>query len=756
MTNIAYFYEPQEGNYFLRAKSLLSGHNVAGVPIPKGIYLGPVVRKLVENNIKLVFFSSPTLLALLLDKVQVESKYMDSRKSEGEKYQPYWGSTFQCGDIEFCCMPSLESLYKRPYGEWLFRRYIDKMLQKDGAITSPTLDWELVDGNRYSWTEIKKKIEKFNSSLLVSVDIETAPFRVTEEFYNSKLGHGLVAKVKTKRKTDPVEYVLNYITCVGYCGLFQNEDGSFYSETIVIPMEGQTNYNFMREMNRTEAPKVMQNGKYDIAYFLKYDAPLHNWRYDTFGLMHSWLVELPRSLDFISSIALRNHMYWKDESNANLYLYNAKDCHATLWSCVYLLQTLPKYAKENFKENFLQIFPAVTCNMEGFAVDYSEFEHKKALREKEVQEYQEELDLIFGKGFNANSSKQVIKILQLFGMPGANSSDALAQKKFADLGTWQEVLIGKVQRYRKASKDLSTYYNFPFLGDRLLFDLDPFKTETCRYASKASSFWVGQQIQNFPEYSRSPYVADPGYTLSAADNAQSESRCTAYMSEDLTLMDAVETAPDFHRRNASLFFGIPEDKITDAIRKLSKRVNHGANYNMGPSKLVETMGTKNILAAGRLLDLPNTWGPLKLAEYLLGVFDKTYPDIRGKYYNEVIHEIKTTGMLVGATGWTRRTFLQPWDSKVHLNSAVAHGPQSLSVKIINRAFFAAWYKFQFKQELVRFKAQKHDEIIWQTLPENDWVAEEISKIMAEPTQVRGRTMVLPNDLHTGKRNWAEI
>ena len=198
--------------------------------------------------------------------------------------------------------------------------------------------------------------------------------------------------------------------------------------------------------------------------------------------------------------------------------------------------------------------------------------------------------------------------------------------------------------------------------------------------------------------------------MSEVDNSQSESRCTAYISEDLQLIDSVENSPDFHCQNASLFFGIPFDQLFDVgkmkvlrkdIRTVSKRVNHGANYNMGPDVLVDTMGTAEVLRAGRLLGLPRGWSPRKIAEHLLTCFHKAYPNIAGKYYKEAIAEVVKTGMLVGATGWTRRTFLQPLKSKLALNAVVAHAPQSLSVMLVNKAFFRVWKELQIKSNSQR-------------------------------------------------------
>lgn len=748
---VAYLYEGREANFFSMVHPLLQGHSFGGIPLPKEFTLFQTIATMQKNSIDVVLFSSPRFLKELLN-IQFQSKYNEKNK---DAYQPYWGSTWNVGGIVYMCMPSLETLHTRTWGKFIFKRFIDKIVNKTvGILTAPFI-WELIDASKNIGIDTLVKNELAEAKL-IAIDIETQPVRVTKEFAKSELGFGLVAEKYTKRKTDPIEYVMQEITCVGFCALFVDEKGNARSKSYVIPYKGWENYELIKALCGNAVPKTLQNGKYDIIHLITNNIAIENYRYDTYGMMHSWYAELPRTLDFIAAFTLRNTMYWKDESSSNLYEYNAKDTHATLWATVAMLAEMPDWAISNYGENFIQIFPCIVCSLEGFAVDFEEFDKRKTYFENEIETSLANAELVFGKGFNPNSSPQVKKILNYFGLPSAESSDKKNLQKFRDLNSFTDRLSSYVTSYRGASKVYSTYFRFPFLGNRWLFDLDPFGTETGRFASKSSSLWVGQQGQNFPMSARSPYISDKGYTLGGADNEQSESRCTAYISEDAALIDAVENAPDFHTRNASLFFGIPENEISKAIRNIGKRVNHGANYNMGEGVLVESMGSKMVFQAARILKLPQGWNLKQIAAHLLGSFDKTYPDIKGKYYPEVIEEIHRTSKLVGATGWTRYCFGNPAASKLQLNSYVAHAPQSLSVKIINRAFFKVWYKFQFKENIIRMKMQKHDEIIWQSLPENEWVGEEISKIMAEPTIVRGRSMVIPNEPEVGLRSWNQI
>src|SRR5712691_7906982 len=162
-------------------------------------------------------------------------------------------------------------------------------------------------------------------------------------------------------------------------------------------------------------------------------------------------------------------------------------------------------------------------------------------------------------------------------------------------------------------------------------------------------------------------------------NEQSESRCTAYLSGDKNLLSAVESPLDFHAINIERFFGVPYDQIISPtgeilnieLRNLSKRVNHGANYNMGAAMLLQTMGEANVDRAKILLHLPKHWNRIRVCEHLLELYDKAYPGVKTFWYNYIKEVVRSTHKLVSPLGWTRYCFGNPDKSKPELNALVA-------------------------------------------------------------------------------------
>lgn len=637
-------------------------------------------------------------------------------------------------------LPPLSHIWATNSGRFLIDHYLRKLAKPQEFLRVPPLVWFPVTVHE-NWQEAQ---EFLRDCELIAIDIETEQSQLC-------------------------------ITSVSYTGL-RRRDGECRSYVIDLRSVHGDELNFMftviRKLNSLPAPKIMQRGIYDCMYFCRFNSPVTNYIFDTYNFQHCMFPELKKELEFLAIMYTQNSRFWKEENTSDLLEYNAKDTHYTLWTWLGMMQYCKanrcQYALKNYLIEFKLVFPSLLCALEGFAIDHEE---QGRLRTKEVAreaKHHKSLEILTGlEGINPGSPKQMVQLMKAVGYRQAKSSDDKSLKAFAEDHPLYERLAGTITECRKARKAISNYYDFQQLHGRLLYELDPAGTETGRLASKKSAFWCGSQIQNQPAYCKSQYIPDSGYLLGCSDGSQAESRCTAYISEDRNLITAVETSPDFHCENASRFFGIPFEQLYDAvncvvlnkpIRILSKRVNHGANYNMGAYVLAETMGTENVFRAAHLLGLPSAWGKIKICEYLLSCFDKAYPVVRGDYYTNVVKEIEMTGKLVGATGWTRRTFLRPRKDKHDLNSAVAHPPQSLSVMKVNRAFFAAFKRqLETKSQQFRLKAQVHDEIVFQYKPEyGEVTAVFIKTAMEEPTKVNGRILVIPSEPKLGGKSWAEL
>ena len=429
-----------------------------------------------------------------------------------------------------------------------------------------------------------------------------------------------------------------------------------------------------------------------------------------------------------------------------------------------LILEVPDWALENYLQEFPLVFPCLHMEADGLSLDQQKFLAAKAEAEAKLEVQRKRLEAWFGESFNPGSPDQCKRLLKVLGMGDVESADAKAMNACAAVHPFNELIVSAILAYRKQAKLLSTYFVWEkFWNNRLYYKLNPAGTDTGRLASSESSFWTGLQAQNIPQGTavKGWIKADDGWLLAEGDYAQSEARCVGYLSGCTALIELVESDKDYHSWNASKFFGVPYEEVTKPLRNLSKRVNHGSNYSMGAAVLLETMGPKAVAEARILLKLPAKWTLIQVCQHLLRTYELTYPEVKKDWYDAVKREIKMTKKLVSALGWTRYFFADPTASKPAMNAAVAHGPQNLSVAIINRVLYKIWHSTVYGdlRGRVRLKAQIHDSIFYAY--KGDDVPEIMRERMKHPIPVTGvdgqtRTMLIPPDMNSGEIYWGAL
>lgn len=670
-------------------KPILAGHQVKLNDAPIST-ITEVALKARAYGASHVFFTNPNLLRKLLGRD-------DDKKAA--TLDDFAGSIIIRDGIEFLCLNPLEHLATTSTGKFLFSRYLTKFTEPNKWLPIPDLSWEVATPARFNYLHAQ-----FATADLIACDIETIP-------------------------TDLA------ITCSGYCGIwFDRGSNRVRLHVVVFPVKEPYDLAMVRKFNALPAPKIFQNGKYDNNYFLRWGAPVFNWKFDTAHLFHSWYSELPKRLDFITSFLLRKWEFWKDESSAPIhsreyYQYNAKDCYATALAFLAHIREAPSWALANYKMEFPLVFPCIQAELTGLKQHQGNFEALKTQVDGIIEGRRQKLDRMLGtKGFNPGSVPQVQRLFKVLGSgdvvkTGKNARDKVMFRH--PLNTLIIDLIGKDREDRKLQT--SYFKEGTTLNGRILYQLNPHGTDTGRLASQESHFWCGLQIQNMPVRRtdiiyKSTIMADPEFDMGEGDYEQAESRDTGYLSGDESLIQAVNSDKDFHGINASAFFGVPYEKIVDAfgnvidkeLRDLSKRTNHGANYNMGARMLLDTMGIKNVLRAQQLLKLPASWSLEKVCQHLLDVFAQTYKGVKGPWYDYIRYQVKIHKMLVGPTGWTRYCFGNPEKSKPDLNAYVAHPPQSLNAMTLNKAWIKVFTDVALREPRdFKLCAQIHDSILFQ-------------------------------------------
>lgn len=688
-----------------------------------------------------IFCTNPDFLELLL---KAQPDFIPPNNRRGLTLDDYQGSLLHTREgIPVVIANPLENLVTTKWAIPAAKRFLSKLTAPEKWFPQTAFTWELVTPQT-----VESLYQEFlEHSTLIAIDIETP-------------------------KPNP----LRTINCVGYAAYFPK---THTSKCIVIPYTDMFWVTWVKKFNQLPQPKIFQNGLYDNVYFMRFNSPVYNWLYDTQHLFHSWYSEYPKRLDFVTAYALRDVRYWKDDGKSgnlqDYYRYNAKDCWATLNAWMALVIECDSWALKNYTQEFPLVFPCITCELEGLRVDSERLEQVKKESEQEIQVREAAFRKMIGvPTFNVISPKQTKELFKALGVGHLPGTDAANMLKARAAHPLNERVLGELVDIRKEKKLLSTYFQSEkFWNNRCYYKLNPAGTDTGRLASSESSFWCGLQIQNMPRGDKVKQflIADPGWKLCEIDKEQAEARCVAYLAGEESLISLVESPKDYHSWNASQFFGVPYESIYDEatkkvlnrdLRDLSKRTNHGANYNMGPAVMLDTMGPKNVLKAKSLLKLPSSWSLKNVCKHLLDSYAKTYPGIKGRYYDSLKAEIVKTKKLVSPLGWTR-IFFGDITNKSHLNALVAHPSQNLSVAIINKEFYNIWHSQIYGElkGLIRLKAQIHDSILFQVREDKTELVKYIEeKYMRTTVKVIGadgvtRDMMIPSAISDCENRWSD-
>jgi len=524
------------------------------------------------------------------------------------------------------------------------------------------------------------------------------------------------------------------ITCIGYTGIrpdgtvrsfvipFYDEysaDGCFWQDEV----DHAIAHSACRDINESEILKVLQNGNYDASYFVRDWLGLNNYLLDTMLMWYALYMELPKALDFISSILLDSYQYWKDdikgqeekdEIQGNMeryWRYNALDTYYTLFNCLYLLRLMNvnPAMQTNYRDVFMRNASALRISLRGVKADMTRMaEHRNALKAEYDKQVKRLRYLVDDPEFNVNSPPQKVSLLyDVLGARPRNakgrvigkdsrvkpSSGAIALKAIKSEHPVFKYVITALESAMEPDKQMgnitgrwqedgSVKGGIKFFTDRFRTCYSAAGTTSTRFASKGSNFWDGTNAQNIRASMRDFLVADEGCILMDVDYSQSDDVFMGYESNDPNKIKVIESGVDGHAVHGELFFKVPYDEIvagkrandpaivdpTRGIRQLSKRIVHGTNFQMAAVTLFMTMGRDAVVAAMELMGHADAskWNQEQLVhgcQVLMNAYRKRYPRLTPKeYYKEIADALRTKGSLTNAFGITRKFLADPNDS----------------------------------------------------------------------------------------------
>lgn len=456
-------------------------------------------------------------------------------------------------------------------------------------------------------------------------------------------------------------------------------------------------------------------------------------------------------------------------ADENHWTYNGLDSLLTHEICDVLLSQADDVAMQTYEFSKALQAPVLEMNMRGLRVNNRRKLQVIADIRTKIERLEHQLDLLIrdgigSEGANWRSPKQLKELLyDVMGLPVqkkrntngvfAPTTDEAALEKLA-VYFIAEPICNHLLLLRGLGKSLGFLRTGVDADGRMRTQFNIAGTVTGRFASSATDFDTGTNLQNVTESLRSVFVADKDMMFCNIDLEQGDSRNVGALCWNLLIdefgedfagqyLNACESS-DLHTFVTKMVYGdlLPwgtasDREVAETIaykhydyRFLSKKSGHGSNYLMQPPTMAK-----------------NARCTIPMAKEFQEKYFGAFPCIP-EWHKKVFWDLENLGYLQSPFGRRRFFFGRPKEGSTR-REAVAHVPQSMTGDEINRALLRLW-----RDGRVQLMGQVHDSILFQ-FPAKDrdtivpWALEQ-----AKTTLVleRGREFSVPVEAKTGY-NW---
>ena len=364
----------------------------------------------------------------------------------------------------------------------------------------------------------------------------------------------------------------------------------------------------------------------------------------------------------------------------------------------------------------------VLADMEffGVKVDSKVLDEIKEEAEAKLHELSKEIYDLAGVEFNIASPKQLGEVL--FERLGLQNGKKNQTGYKTDAATLQKLrvkhpIIDLILEYRNYSKIISTYTvsleNAKFPDGKIHTIFKQTLTRTGRLSS------VEPNLQNIPirgeegRKVRRAFLPTNDLFLSI-DYSQIELRILAHISGSKELIEAFRNNQDIHTKVAADIYGVDESKVTKLMRSTAKAVIFGIVYGISGFGLGENLNISR-----------------SEAQAFINKYYELYPGVK-KYMDNIIKEAYETGSV--RTLFNRKREIEELNNRnymirssgerIALNTPI----QGTSADIIKKAMVLVFDEFQKRHIKSKMVLQIHDELVIDTLKEEE---EEVTKIVKD-------------------------
>ncbi len=398
----------------------------------------------------------------------------------------------------------------------------------------------------------------------------------------------------------------------------------------------------------------------------------------------------------------------------------------------FIYDTRDIYINELKKEAMYELFANiempltyVLADMEyiGVPIDSNILDEIKAEAEAKLEIITKEIYNMAGCVFNISSPKQLGEVI--YGKLGiavgkktqkGYKTDADTLKKLID----RHPIISLILEYRNFSKILSTYTisleNAKFPDNKIHTIFKQTLTRTGRLSS------VEPNLQNIPirgeegRKVRRAFIPSNDLFLSI-DYSQIELRILAHISDSKELIEAFKNGQDIHTKVAADIYGVEECDVTKLMRSTAKAVIFGIVYGISGFGLGENLNIDR-----------------KQAQEFINKYYELYPGVKN-YMDNIVKEAYETGSV--RTLFNRKRTIEELNNKnymirssgerIALNTPI----QGTSADIIKKAMVLVFEEFKKANIKSKMVLQIHDELVIDTIKEEEEQVTEIVKNVME-------------------------
>lgn len=530
------------------------------------------------------------------------------------------------------------------------------------------------------------------------------------------------------------------ITVDGFTGLHESGEKRTYvfpfyagkSPSTGTPSDLGEYLRVIERVNASGIPFIFQNGAYDLFWLNFYNLPVKNYAHDTMTMFWSMFPELPKRLDFISSMLLTDYRYWKGARKTDdawrYWIYNGLDCDRTLDDGIAMIQSFVNDADprpiQNYYHAHMRVVIALGMSLRGVKADGERREyHARALEDTAHANLEYLRYLIADDEFNPNSVKQKFDLLhRKLGIRMRTAKGKFTNKaELASTGAVPlrsmrgehpvfGIIVQAIMDAMEPAKQISNVINMSRANwgqgnVRYYTTYNGVATTTTRLGSNKSPIDIGGNIQNIRKTYRDVIRADEDCVFLDIDLSAADDVFVSFESGDPKKIELFRQSLDSHAANATLFFPnwtyeqvVAGKKADDprvvhpitGIRQITKKLSHGCNYLMAGNTLLQTAGREAIVAAAKEKGYDNAgvWNSTKLVhfcEHLEGLYRNHYTRFQRtgptSWYREIHAEFVESGGFTTAFGYYQRFLGEKSDESVLRAIAATAGQANTAGRI---------------------------------------------------------------------------